>query len=97
LGRAALMRTRHSHVLTAVLLLIAAASRGEKTMFALYRILLRMAVAWLVIARIGVAILSVALQFGAKDWGGGAFVVFAPAFLVGVLAWIIRPVQWTQD
>ena len=35
------MRTRHAQIVTAAFLLIAAASRGERTMFTLYRILIR--------------------------------------------------------
>jgi hypothetical protein len=94
------MRTRHGHVVTAVLLLIAVASRGERTMFMLYRILLRLAVAWLVIVGAVAAIAAICGAFRGHDWSVAVAVpmmVVGPAFLIGVLAWIIKPVQLQQD
>jgi hypothetical protein len=90
------MRTRHSHIVTtAAFLLIAAASRGERTMLTLYRILLRLVVAWLIIVGCAVAIAALCGAFRGGDWTvavAGPMIIVVPAFLVGVLAWIIKPV-----
>ncbi len=69
-------------------------------MWTLYRILMRLAVAWLVIAGCGVAIAAICGAFRGGDWTvvlAGPMIVIVPAFLAGVVAWIVKPVQWAQD
>jgi hypothetical protein len=73
-------------------------------MFSLYRILIRLAVAWLAVvgcgAVIGVVIAVTRGDFRDSDWSVAIaipMIVVGPAFLIGVLAWIIKPVQWTQE
>lgn len=53
---------RGRYVTTAALLLIAAASRGEGTMWTLYRILLRLAAAWGVIVGMIILIAGVCMH-----------------------------------
>jgi hypothetical protein len=69
-------------------------------MFALYRILLRLAVAWLLIVGTIAAVAAIRGAFRGHDWSVAVAVpmaVVGPAFFVAVLAWTIKQVQWTQD
>ena len=60
-------------------------------MATVYRILRRLVLAWLVI--VGGLMVAAAIRGGlhGDEWNVAALVVFGPAFLVGVLAWIIKP------
>jgi hypothetical protein len=61
-------------------------------MATLYRILIRLAVAWLAVAGIVVLIACAAFNVRALDVTGLlGLVVLAPAFLVGTLACTIKP------
>jgi hypothetical protein len=67
-------------------------------MLTLYRILLRVAVAWAAI--VGLIILIAGMAFHSNplelvEMLG--LVALGPAALAIVLAWIIKPVQWTQE
>jgi hypothetical protein len=66
-------------------------------MWTLYRILLRMAVAWLAVVGLSTLVAAAAMRAPALDLAEMlGLVAFVPAALAVVVAWIVKPAQWTQ-